>query len=104
MALAAIGESADDDAGRGMRGSASRRPARTAVLGWACALALVMSARGRLQEPTPPAVPDVQKLGPQVGTRVPDFALLDQNGRSRTLTSLMGPNGLMLVFFRSADW
>ena len=49
-------------------------------------------------------LPDVQKLGPQVGTRVPDFTLLDQTRQSRTLKSLMGPKGLMLVFFRSADW
>ena len=47
---------------------------------------------------------DVQKLGPQVGDRVPDFTLQDQDGRSRTLQSLMGRNGLMLVFYRSADW
>jgi peroxiredoxin len=39
-----------------------------------------------------------------VGTRVPDFSLLDQKGQSRTLSSLMGPKGLMLVFYRSADW
>lgn len=51
-----------------------------------------------------PPTPDIQKLGPQVGTRVPDFTLLDQKGQSRTLASLMGPKGLMLVFFRSADW
>ena len=51
-----------------------------------------------------PVLPDVQKLGPQVGARVSDFTLLDQNGQSRTLASLTGPKGLMLVFFRSADW
>lgn len=51
-----------------------------------------------------PAQPDVQKLGPQVGSRVPDFTLSDQNGRQRSLQSLMGPRGLMLVFSRSADW
>jgi cytochrome oxidase Cu insertion factor (SCO1/SenC/PrrC family) len=51
-----------------------------------------------------PAVPDVQKLGPHVGERVPDFTLTDQGGRSHTLTSLTGARGLMLVFFRSADW
>jgi hypothetical protein len=56
------------------------------------------------QASAPPPLPDVQRLGPQIGDRVPDFTLLDQNGRSRTLTSLMGPKGLMLVFFRSADW
>jgi len=49
-------------------------------------------------------VPDVQSLGPRVGARVPDFTLEDQHGQPRTLTSLLGPRGLMLVFFRSADW
>jgi hypothetical protein len=44
------------------------------------------------------------KLGPQVGERVPDFSLKDQNGKTRTLQSIMGPKGAMLVFFRSADW
>jgi peroxiredoxin len=46
----------------------------------------------------------VQALGPQVGARIPDFTLVDQNGATRTLRSLMGPKGLMLVLFRSADW
>jgi hypothetical protein len=47
---------------------------------------------------------DVSKLGPQVGERVPDFSLKDQNGRTQTLRSIMGPRGAMLVFQRSADW
>jgi cytochrome oxidase Cu insertion factor (SCO1/SenC/PrrC family) len=47
---------------------------------------------------------DVSKLGPQVGERVPDFTLTDQSGRPRTLQSIMGPRGAMLVFVRSADW
>jgi hypothetical protein len=47
---------------------------------------------------------DVSKRGPQVGERVPDFSLTDQNGRVRTLQSLMDERGLMLVFLRSADW
>lgn len=47
---------------------------------------------------------DVARLGPQVGDRVPDFSLTDQNGNGRTLQSLMGARGLMLVFVRSADW
>ncbi len=42
--------------------------------------------------------------GPQVGDAVPDFSLTDQTGADRDLASLMGPNGLMLVFSRSADW
>jgi hypothetical protein len=54
-----------------------------------------------------PAIPeriDVSKLGPQVGDTVPDFSLPDQNGRTHTLQSIMGPRGAMLVFIRSADW
>ena len=47
---------------------------------------------------------DLSKLGPQVGQRVPDFSLTDQFGKVQTLTSIMGPKGAMLVFFRSADW
>ena len=47
---------------------------------------------------------DVSKLGPQVGERVPDFSLKDQNGKLWTLQSVMGPKGAMIVFIRSADW
>lgn len=47
---------------------------------------------------------DLSKLGPKVGERVPDFSLKDQNGKTQTLQSIMGPKGAMLVFFRSADW
>jgi hypothetical protein len=47
---------------------------------------------------------DVSRLGPQVGQRVPDFKLNDQAGRTRTLPSIMGSRGAMLVFIRSADW
>ncbi len=65
---------------------------------------LHLSTDAATQGSTQPALPDVQKLGPQVGSRVPDFTLTDQRGQPRTLASLMGPNGLMLVFFRSADW
>jgi peroxiredoxin len=35
---------------------------------------------------------------------VPDFNLADQQGRKRTLQSVMGPKGAMIVFYRSADW
>ena len=47
---------------------------------------------------------DVSKLGPQVGQRVPDFSLNDQTGKTRTLQSILGPKGAVLVFVRSADW
>ena len=61
-------------------------------------------AKAALAPQTPPQMIDVSKLGPQVGERVPDFSLTDQNGKAWTLQSIMGPKGAMLVFFRSADW
>ena len=44
------------------------------------------------------------KTGPAVGSKVPDFALEDQNGRRLALHDLMGPKGMLLAFTRSADW
>ena len=47
---------------------------------------------------------DGYRTGPAIGTKVPDFSLPDQSGRNRSLHDLTGPNGLLLVFSRSADW
>ena len=47
---------------------------------------------------------DVASLGPQVGEQVPAFNLPDQSGQVRTLESILGPNGALLLFHRSADW
>jgi peroxiredoxin len=46
-----------------------------------------------------------EDLGPPVGIKAPDIGTrFDQTGRPRTLTDLMGKNGVVLLFFRSADW
>ena len=76
----------------------------TSLVACAVACALVSLVAQPTAQQSQPTLLDVQKLGPQIGARVPDFTLLDQKGQSRTLASLMGPKGLMLVFFRSADW
>ena len=47
---------------------------------------------------------DVATIGPKVGSAVADFELPDQKGAPRKLSSLLGPKGAMLVFYRSADW
>ena len=47
---------------------------------------------------------DVAALGPQVGEQAPGFSLPDQNGEIRTLESILGPRGALLLFHRSADW
>ena len=46
----------------------------------------------------------VSNLGPQIGEQVPDFVLSDQFGELQNLESIMGPNGAMILFHRSADW
>ncbi len=50
------------------------------------------------------ATNDRYATGPDPGQRIPDFTLPDQNGVLRSLADLTGPNGLLLVFHRSADW
>ena len=42
--------------------------------------------------------------GPEIGERIPDFSAYDQNGNVVGLGDVMGPNGAMVVFHRSADW
>jgi hypothetical protein len=42
--------------------------------------------------------------GPEIGAKMPDFQALDQDGKARTLTSLLGPKGAIVVVYRSADW
>ena len=42
--------------------------------------------------------------GPEIGQAVPAFSLADQTGATQTLNSVMGPKGVLLVFYRSADW
>jgi hypothetical protein len=52
----------------------------------------------------PQGLRDATQFGPPVGGIAAEFSLPDQSGRTRTMESLMGPQGLVLVFFRSADW
>jgi peroxiredoxin len=46
-----------------------------------------------------------EDLGPPIGTKAPDIGTrLDQTEKPRTASDLMGTNGLVLMFFRSAEW
>ena len=52
-----------------------------------------------------PLASSAEDLGPAIGTKAPDIGTrLDQLGKPRQLPDLMGRNGLVLFFFRSADW
>jgi hypothetical protein len=73
---------------------------RTAV----AVLSVISVAAIPSQSLGPSPTVDVQTVGPQVGAAVPSFTLPDQTGQSRSLESLIGPKGAILVFFRSADW
>jgi hypothetical protein len=64
---------------------------------WIVAIAFVLAALSQGAA--------AQDLGPAVGTKAPDIGTpSDQYGQPRTLASLMGAKGLVLLFFRSAAW
>jgi hypothetical protein len=50
------------------------------------------------------ATNDNYTSGPEAGQRIPSFTLADQNGALKSLPDLTGPSGVLLVFYRSADW
>jgi hypothetical protein len=66
---------------------------------WSLVLLAVLASTVLFAQPVDPT-----RVGPKVGARLPDFSLPDQHGTRHTFTSLAGREGLMLVFFRSADW
>jgi|SRR5580704_12836778 len=47
---------------------------------------------------------ELMSIGLAVGQKAPAFSARDQFGRLQTLDTLKGPNGTVLLFFRSADW
>jgi hypothetical protein len=46
----------------------------------------------------------LMSIGLAVSQKAPAFSLHDQSGNVQTLDTLKGPNGTVLLFFRSADW
>lgn len=73
----------------------SKRMARLLAAGALALAPAVMSAQSE-NVPLP--------TGPGVGAKIPSFEAVDQSGRRQTFESLRGPNGLLLLFYRSADW
>jgi hypothetical protein len=69
-------------------------PWRTATLFAVLLFAICKQSRGQ------------QFSGPKltVGERIPLLQGVDQFGKKQDFNSLKGPNGLVLLFFRSADW
>jgi cytochrome oxidase Cu insertion factor (SCO1/SenC/PrrC family) len=56
------------------------------------------------QKPLQKLLADSSEAGLSAGASAPQFNLKDQYGQERKLESLGGAKGLVLVFFRSADW
>jgi cytochrome oxidase Cu insertion factor (SCO1/SenC/PrrC family) len=67
-------------------------------------LASLLLVAAQATPPSAPDRPDPMTLGPAVGQPLPTFEAPDSTGVPRRFESLKGPNGLVLVFFRSADW
>jgi hypothetical protein len=64
-----------------------------------------VTVRGTLGEDTiQVASTELMSIGLAVGQKAPDFSARDEFGRVQTLETLKGPNGTVLLFFRSADW
>jgi hypothetical protein len=40
----------------------------------------------------------------KIGNSIPTLSGTDQFGKERNFENLKGPNGLVILFFRSADW
>jgi hypothetical protein len=47
---------------------------------------------------------ELMPIGLAVGQKAPAFSVRDQFGRVQTLDTLKGTKGIVLLFFRSADW
>ena len=53
----------------------------------------------------PAAAADVPiSTGPEIGTRIPAIQASDQWGKTRKFEDLTGPDGLLLLFYRTVDW
>ena len=65
-------------------------------------LLFILALSLSLSQPSTARAQETAKRG--VGMSAPAFHARDQFGKDQTLSSLMGPKGLVILFFRSADW
>lgn len=71
---------------------------------WAIPLAFSLTALAFAQQSRPAEQFGSPAIGLPTGAQAPAFSLGDQFGQERTLKSLEGSKGTVLLFFRSADW
>ena len=53
---------------------------------------------------TPQALKNGINVGPNIGIKAPAISVLNHKGNPETLSKLSGDKGLIILFFRSADW
>ncbi len=71
-------------------------------LGWVLCFIMFVASVAFAEDETMTAPAD---RGPAIGALIPsDLTSTDQNGVMRSFENLTGPEGLVLVFFRSAKW
>jgi len=71
---------------------------------WVIALAFSLTTLGFAQQGGPAEQSGSPVIGLPTGEKASPFSLRDQFGQERTLESLKGSRGTVLLFFRSADW
>ena len=86
---------------KGARGLSKVAQPRTLAVTVLC---LFILAVGTAQEKGLSQQPISAPIGLPVGVKAPAFALRDQFDRGQSNETLRGPNGTILLFFRSADW
>jgi hypothetical protein len=75
---------------------------QTATSGGLVKLLLILALSLSLSQPSTVQAQETSKK--EVGMSAPAFHARDQFGKDQSLSSLMGPKGLVILFFRSADW
>jgi len=65
-------------------------------------LSVFLLGLGLAPQNTP--VDSAPSIGINIGDKMPSFTGLDQFGHEVSSGTLRGPNGTVLLFFRSADW
>jgi hypothetical protein len=76
-------------------GASAPRPSTVVLIGVAVTALAFFS--------TPAAQAEIA-TGPEVGTKIPDIQTLDQHGKIRSFEDLSGSEGLLILFYRTADW
>jgi hypothetical protein len=77
---------------------------RSRFVVWIILMSSPMFSRSASQSASGQADTAVAQVGPAIGSQAPAFAARDQFGNEQSNRTVAGRNGIVLLFFRSADW